>query len=101
MDMLRVNDSSIKDAYPIRPNNAILEKLIQARYISTLDLKHGYWQVPLNKESHHSIHDATNEPFSVSCLAYIQLDLQRLLDQIIGTELEPHAFAYLDDLVVV
>lgn len=107
IDMRRVNDSSIKDAYPLPKINAILEKLRQAKYISTLDLKQGYWQVPLAEASR------PITAFTVPGLGLFQFKVmpfglhsagatfQRLLDRVIGPELEPKAFAYLDDLVVV
>lgn len=107
IDMRKVNDSSIKDAYPLPRINAILEKLRPAKYISTLDLRHGYWQVPLSHDSR------PITAFTVPGMGLFQFRVmpfglhsagatfQRLLDKIIGPELEPHAFAYLDDLVVV
>jgi len=107
IDMRKVNDSSIKDAYPLPRINAILEKLRQAKYISTLDLKQGYWQVPLAKDSR------PITAFTVRNLGLFQFRVmpfglhsagatfQRLLDRVIGPELEPKAFAYLDDLVIV
>lgn len=107
IDMRRVNDSSIKDAYPLPRINAILEKLRPAKYISTLDLKQGYWQVPLAEDSR------PITAFTVPGLGLYQFKVmpfglhsagatfQRLLDRVIGPELEPKAFAYLDDLVIV
>lgn len=49
--MRKVNDASIKDAYPLPRINAILEKLCHAKHISTLDLYRGYWQVLLEAKS--------------------------------------------------
>ncbi len=107
IDMRKVNDASIKDAYPLPRINAILEKLRKAKYITTLDLKQGYWQVPLALESR------PITAFTVPGLGLFQFKVmpfglhsagatfQRLLDRVIGPELEPKAFAYLDDLVVV
>lgn len=37
-----------RDAYPVPYINAILEKLRRTKYFSLLDLKDGYWQVPLS-----------------------------------------------------
>lgn len=51
IDMRKLNDASIKDAYPLPRINAILEKLRHAKQISTLDLYRGYWQVPLEAKS--------------------------------------------------
>lgn len=51
IDTRKVNDASIKDAYPLPRINAILEKLHHAKHISTLVLYRGYWQVPLEAKS--------------------------------------------------
>jgi len=40
-----------KDAYPLLHVTATLDKLRRARYLSTLDLKSGYWQIPLHLDS--------------------------------------------------
>lgn len=107
VDYRRVNAVSEKDAYPMHQINAILEKLRNASYISTIDLKNGYWQVPLEKDSR------PITAFTVPGLGLFHFKVmpfglhtapatfQRLLDTIIGPEFEPNAFAYLDDLVVV
>jgi len=39
------------DAYPVPRINHILEMLRHARYISTLDLKNGYWQIPMARDT--------------------------------------------------
>lgn len=107
VDLRRVNDASVRDAYPLPRINSILEKLKTARYISTLDLKQGYWQVPLSKESR-PITAFTVPGMGLFAFAVMPFGLhsagatfQRLLDKIIGPELEPRAFAYLDDLILV
>jgi len=43
IDFRRVNDVTHKDAYPLPQITATLDKLREARYLSTLDLKSGYW----------------------------------------------------------
>ena len=39
------------DAYPIPRVDAILDKVSSAKYISTIDLTRGYWQIPLEEDS--------------------------------------------------
>ena len=39
------------DAYPIPRTDQMLEKVAKAKYISTLDLTKGYWQIPLNEHT--------------------------------------------------
>lgn len=51
IDFRKVNDATHKDAYPLPQIPATLDKLRGARYLSMLDLKNGYWQVPLTPNS--------------------------------------------------
>lgn len=51
IDFRKVNDVTEKDAYPLPQVTATLDKLRGTRYLTTLDLKSGYWQVPLALES--------------------------------------------------
>ncbi|KAH8346422.1 hypothetical protein KR084_011570, partial [Drosophila pseudotakahashii] len=46
VDFRQLNAHSVPDAYPLPRIHHILERLRNARYISTLDLKNGYWQIP-------------------------------------------------------
>lgn len=109
VDYRKVNQQSLKDAYPLPQINFILEKLKDAHYISTLDLKDGYsyWQVPLDQGSRpitaftvpgQGLYQFKVMPFGLHSAPAC---FQRLLDTIIGPEFEPRAFAYLDDLVLV
>ena len=106
IDFRRVNQVTRRDAYPLPQVEATLSKLREARFISTLDLTNGYWQVPLAPE---------NRPitaFTVPGRGFYQFKVmpiglhsapatfQRLLDSVIGPDLEPRAFAYLDDIIV-
>nr|XP_054594838.1 uncharacterized protein LOC129162695 [Nothobranchius furzeri] len=47
IDFRRVNAQSDFDAYPLPRLDDLIECVGQAKYISTLDLCKGYWQVPL------------------------------------------------------
>ncbi|KAM8701992.1 hypothetical protein ACLKA7_005513 [Drosophila subpalustris] len=47
IDYRQLNANSIPDAYPLPRIHHILERLRNAKYISTLDLKSGYWQIPM------------------------------------------------------
>lgn len=106
IDFRKVNQVSEKDAYPLPFISAILDRLREARYISSLDLKQGYWQIPLDNKSR------PITAFTVSGRGLFQFKVlpfglhsapatfQRLLDTIIGPEMEPYAFAYLDDIIV-
>ena len=106
VDLREVNKASHKDAYPLPYINAILDKLRKAKYITTLDLKQGYWQVPLSQDSKpitaftvpgRGLFQFKVMPFG---LHSAPATFQRLLDSLIGPDMDPHAFAYLDDIIV-
>lgn len=107
IDFRKVNEVSEKDAYPLPQVNATLDKLRGARYLSTIDLKDGYWQIPLAPESRpitaftvpgRGLMQFRVMPFG---LHSAPATFQRLLDTILGPALEPHVFVYLDDIIVV
>ncbi|XP_044316714.1 uncharacterized protein LOC123037923 [Drosophila rhopaloa] len=106
VDFRQLNAHSVPDAYPLPRIHHILERLRNARYISTLDLKNGYWQIPVAQESRactaftvpgRGLFQWRVMPFG---LHSAPATFQRALDSVIGPDLEPHAFAYLDDIIV-
>ena len=46
----RLNSVSMSDAYPMPRIDDLIDQLEKARYITTLDLTKGYWQVPVAEE---------------------------------------------------
>ncbi|KAL6416811.1 hypothetical protein ACFW04_013159 [Cataglyphis niger] len=106
IDFRKVNEVMEKDAYPLPQVTATLDKLRGARYL-TLDLKNGYWQVPLARESRpitaftvpgKGLMQFRVMPFG---LHSAPATFQRLLDFVIGPALEPNVFVYLDDIIVI
>jgi hypothetical protein len=106
IDFRKVNEVTRKDAYPLPFINVILDKLRRARYISTIDVKSGYWQVPLTPASKpttafmvpsRGLYQFRVMPFG---LHSAPATFQRLMDRVMGPELDPYCFAYLDDIVV-
>ena len=53
VDYRRLNAETYLDAYPMPRIDDILDEVGQAKFISTLDLAQGYWQVPVAKEDRH------------------------------------------------
>jgi len=99
LDFRKVNSISKKDAYPLPNMNGILDNLRSARYISTIDLSQAYFQISLATDSREittfsvlgkGLYHFTRMPYG---LTGASTTFQRLLDKLIGPEMEPHAFA--------
>lgn len=106
IDFRKINDVTEKDAYMLPQVNATIDKLRNAKYITTLDLKDGYRQIPLSEESKpitaftvpgRGLYQFKVLPFG---LHSAPATFQRLLDRVIGADLEPRVFVYLDDIVI-
>lgn len=106
IDFRRLNAVTEKDAYPLPHITATLDKLRGAKYLSSLDLKNGYWQVPLAPESRpvtaftvpgKGLMQFRTMPFG---LHSAPATFQRLLDSVLGPELERNVLVYLDDIII-
>ncbi len=53
VDYRRLNAVSPSDAYPTLRVDDLIDRLGGAKYITTLDLSRGYWQLPVDTESRH------------------------------------------------
>ena len=51
VDYRKLNEVSKFDAYPMPRVEEVLENVGAAKFISTLDLAKGYWQIPMAEES--------------------------------------------------
>lgn len=107
VDYRKLNKITKKDAYPLPFISTILDKLRNARYLSSLDIKSAYWQVPVEKSSREytaftipgrGLFHFKRMPFG---LTNSPATWQRLIDCVLGPELEPNVFVYLDDIIVV
>ena len=51
VDYRKINTVTKMDAYPIPSMDRMIEKVAVAKYITTLDLTKGYWQIPLEESA--------------------------------------------------
>lgn len=107
VDFRQLNEHSIRDAYPLPRINHILDKLRGAKYISTLDLRQGYWQIPLAPTSRqYTAFIAPNRGlFQWKVMPFghhsAPATFQRTIDSVIGPEVNEFAFVYLDDIIII
>ena len=104
VDYRKLNAVTEMDAYPMPRIDDILDQIGQAKYLTTLDLARGYWQVPVAKEDQHIT--AFTTPFGLYQFKVMPFGLsgapasfQRLMD-VITKDTYQFAHAYLDDLVI-
>ncbi len=103
-DFRKLNSISEFDAYPMPNIDDLLEKIGAAKYITTLVLCKGYWQVPLEKSS--QLYTAFRTPAGLFQFTVMPLGLHgapatfhRLMDRVLQ-DCGHCSAAYLDDVVV-
>jgi len=107
LDSRKVNNVTIKDAYPLPHIEGILSRLPKAEFITALDLKKAFWQIPLSVESRDlTCFTVPNRPlyrFVVMPFGLCNAPqaLCRLMDQVIPSHLRNEVFVYLDDLLII
>lgn len=103
-DFRQLNKVSKFDAYPMPRVDELIERLGKAKYLTTLDLTKGYWQIPLSPESKEKTAFSTPRalyqykmmPFG---LHGAPATFQRLMDKVLRPHAE-YASAYIDDIVI-
>ena len=104
VDYRRVNAISATDAYPLPRIDDIIDQIGGAKYLTTIDLTKGYWQVPVASSDRGKTAFCT--PFGLFQFNVMPFGLQgapgtfqRMMDGLIRG-LSSFSAAYLDDLVV-
>lgn len=104
VDYMGLNAVTKFDVYPMPRIEELLDKVGDAKFISTMDLAKGYWQVPLNDEDKEKTAFSTPNglfqfitmPFGLSG---VPATFQRMMDNVLrGTD--DYAGVYLDDIVI-
>lgn len=107
VDYRQLNAVTRKDAYPLPYISSILDQLRSARYLSSIDIKSAYWQVPLKETCRdytaftvpgRGLYRFRRMPFG---LTNAPATFQRLVDNVLGADLQPSVLVYLDDIIIV
>ena len=104
IDYRRLNDATVKDAYPLPRIEDALDHLTGSRYYSTLDLASAYWQVAMDAASidktafatHIGLYEWLVMPFGLS---NAPATCERLMESLFQGEQWNGVLVYLDDLV--
>lgn len=107
LDSRKLNSVSKRDAYPLPYISRILDQLRDAKFLSSIDLKSAFWQIPLDEASRERT--AFTVPkrglfqFKVMCFGLTGAPgtQQRLMDKLFGPEFNDRLFVYLDDIIIV
>lgn len=105
-DGRKVNSVTVDDSYPMPLIDSILNKLRDAKFLTSIDLKNAFFQIPLDPASRpktafavygKGLFEFCTMPFGLS---NAPKTMARLMDQVIGPSLEPFCFCYLDDIII-
>ena len=104
VDYRRLNDKTVTDAYPMPRVDELLDRIARGRYLTTIDLCKGYWQIPLAKEDIPK--SAFVTPFGLFQFKVMPFGMknapatfQRLVDRLLDG-FQDFACAYLDDIAI-
>jgi RNase H-like domain found in reverse transcriptase/Reverse transcriptase (RNA-dependent DNA polymerase)/Integrase zinc binding domain/Integrase core domain len=101
-----LNEITRHDCYPLPNIERILNSLRDAKYISSIDLRKAFWQIPLDEASKEKTAFSivgrgqfqwVTMPYGLRNAAQAQ---QRLVDAIFGPTYEPKIFSYIDDIII-
>lgn len=107
VDLRAVNRVTKADSYPLPKVNDILDQLRDAKYISSVDLKSAYFQIPLEESSKEKtafiipgrgLFQFKRMPQGLHTSA---ATWQRFIDRVLGEDLKPFVFVYLDDIIII
>lgn len=105
-DGRKLNEVTRHDSYPLPRVDRILSSLRGAKFISSIDLRKAFWQIPLDPDSREKtaftipsrgLFHFRVMPFGLCNSAQTQ---QRLVDALFGPKYEPYVFTYLDDIII-
>ena len=104
IDFRKLNDVTIKDAHPLPRIDDTLEALKGAKSFSTLDLKSGYWQVPMKEECKTAFRTSSGQLYEFNRLPFglcnARATFSRLMDNVLSGLSWEVCLYYLDNIIV-
>ena len=106
IDFRRLNSLTKKDAYRLPHMQETMKSMVGARFFSTMDLKSGFWQVKMAKDSKQY---TTFMVGSIGVYEFLRMayglcnapaTFQRLMQNCLGELNLKYALIYLDDVIV-
>ena len=106
IDFCQLNSRTKKDAYPLPRMQETMESMVGARFFSTVDLKLGFLQVKMAKDSQQytaftvgsmGVYEFLRMPYG---LCNAPATFQRLMQNCLGELNLTYALIYLDDVIV-
>ena len=103
IDFHRLNSRTKKDAYPLPRMQETMESMVGTQFFSTMDLKLGFWQVKMAKDSQQytaftvgsmGVYEFLRMPYG---LCNTPVTFQRLMQNCLGELNLTYALIYLDD----
>lgn len=113
LDSRKLNEITVKDKYPMPSIPHILSRIQNVKFMSTIDLSKAFWQTPLSAAPGkiatsqeltafvvpgRGLYHFKVMPFGLTNSPATQ---SRLMNQVLGYDLEPHLFVYVDDILLV
>lgn len=101
-DLRDLNQATLSDNYPLPLTEELLEKMAGRKWYTTLDLKSGFWQIPLTKRSVTKVTVMTSKGPRCYNVATMGLKnspacFQRCMDNVLHGLTEDVCCVYLDD----
>ncbi|XP_056332072.1 retrovirus-related Pol polyprotein from transposon 297 [Danio aesculapii] len=105
VDYRGLNQLTVKDSYPLPRVDESLDFLSRGKFLTTIDLSRGYWQVPMAESSkpkaafasHCGLFQFRVLPFG---LCNAPATFQRLMNSVLAGLIYKSCAVYLDDIVV-
>lgn len=107
LDSRKINSVTVKDSYPLPHIDGLLGRLSVTKYISSLDLKDAFYQIPLAEKSRlitaFAVPGRPLYQYKVMPMGLCNSpqSMCRLMDLVIPNELRDRVFVYLDDLLII